>query len=680
MCGIFGFAISAGTNLRVSELKEYTDTLFRLSESRGKEAAGCAIRVNGSILVYKKPLSASAMIASDAYRKFFKKAVLEVSTRQTGTIVTPLTMIGHSRLVTNGVQEMNENNQPVIKDEVVGVHNGIIVNDEKLWRQFPQLRKAYDVDTEVLLTLLRYFFDKKKSLEGSVREVFGLLQGSASVAVLFSELKHLLLATNTGSLYISNDTLRRIFVFASELFILKEFLGGSTLERKFGRCDISQIKPGYGFLIDAVSLEWQEFSFRGVETSFVEVEKTAQLYPKANIVDISENLGTADIFRPTSINWAKFEGEIVAVERQIDLLMRCSRCVLPSSFPFIEFDSNGVCNYCRNYVNIEVMGEDALFEMADRYRKRKGSFDCIVCLSGGRDSSYGLHYVKNVLRMNPLAFSYDWGMITDLGRRNQARLCGSLGVEHILVSADIRKKREYIRKNVEAWLKKPDLGLIPLFMAGDKQYFYYANKLMKQYGTSVLVMAENQLERAHFKHGFCGVKYKATDQPLYKLSLSDRMRIVYYYGKQYMINPAYINASLLDTVGAYISYYLIPHNYLYLFNYIRWNEEKIMSILRKEYDWELAIDTHSTWRIGDGTAAFYNYIYYVVAGFTEIDAFRSNQVREGMITREQALKLAKEENRPRFESIEWYAQTIGFDCERAIHIINSIPKLYCIDR
>ena len=43
--------------------------------------------------------------------------------------------------------------------------------------------------------------------------------------------------------------------------------------------------------------------------------------------------------------------------------------------------------------------------------------------------------------------------------------------------------------------------------------------------------------------------------------------------------------------------------------------------------------------IGDGTAAFYNYVYQTIAGFTEHDTFRSNQIREGMITREQAMQL-----------------------------------------
>ena len=47
-----------------------------------------------------------------------------------------------------------------------------------------------------------------------------------------------------------------------------------------------------------------------------------------------------------------------------------------------------------------------------------------------------------VVNLKPLAFSYDWGMLTDLGRRNQSRVCGKLGIEHIIISADIRKKKK----------------------------------------------------------------------------------------------------------------------------------------------------------------------------------------------------------------------------------------------
>ena len=59
-------------------------------------------------------------------------------------------------------------------------------------------------------------------------------------------------------------------------------------------------------------------------------------------------------------------------------------------------------------------------------------------------------------------------MITELARRNQARVSGKLGVEHVWASADIQKKRSNIKKNLYAWLEKPDLGMITILMAGYK--------------------------------------------------------------------------------------------------------------------------------------------------------------------------------------------------------------------
>lgn len=56
--------------------------------------------------------------------------------------------------------------------------------------------------------------------------------------------------------------------------------------------------------------------------------------------------------------------------------------------------------------------------------------------------------------------------------------------------------------------------------------------------------------------------------------------------------------------------------------------EKIEKVILEEYDWERAEGRDETWRIGDGTAPFYNYIYYKLAGFTEFDTFKSNQIRK----------------------------------------------------
>lgn len=670
MCGIWSITakrdtVSCETVLRVS------DDLFRLSESRGKESAGAAILSQDVISIYKQSVAASKMISSREYRAFAQRALDVVGVRS-----RPVVMMGHSRLVTNGSQENHNNNQPVVKDGIVAIHNGIIVNDGALWQAFPTLQRTCQIDTEVLLALIRHFFRQMQSLTDATRLAFQQIQGTASIAAMFDDLNAMVVATNNGSLYTCSSDAQDMHIFASEEYILRQLIKKTYLQRRLARVQVHHIAPGFGYIINVLDLTRAEFAL-GAETKPVLIGVSA--CAARAIVDATppeKRLARSTLFAmPETIPESVCRRFAIDLE-PIRALRRCTRCVLPETMPFIEFDAQGVCNYCRNYVPIEIQGHEALLELADRYRSSDGRPDCLVTFSGGRDSSFGLHYVKTVLKMNPIAYTYDWGMVTDLARRNQARLCGRLGVEHILVSANIAKKRANIRKNVLAWLQRPDLGTVPLFMAGDKQYFYYANQLKKQTGIQITVLGENLLETTKFKSGFCGVQPSFGTGHTYTLSFMNKARLALYYGRQYLSNPAYLNSSLWDTLGAFASYYIIPHNNVNLYSYVMWNEQEIVSTLRREYDWEVAIDTQTTWRIGDGTAAFYNYIYYCVAGFSENDTFRSNQIREGMITREEAMAKIDEENQPRFESIQWYCDTIGIDMEDALTRIQAVPKLY----
>ena len=147
-----------------------------------------------------------------------------------------------------------------------------------------------------------------------------------------------------------------------------------------------------------------------------------------------------------------------------------------------------------------------------------------------------------------------------------------------------------------------------------------------------------------------------------------------------MESPGYFNSSLWDTLsGEYYRSFLKKEDYFHIFDYYTWNEDEVNNTLIKQYEWETAIDTTTTWRIGDGTAGFYNYVYYTVAGFTEHDTFRSNQIREGQLSREKALKLVLDENQPRYQNIRWYLDILGLNFEEVIKIVNSIPKIYKVN-
>ena len=216
-------------------------------------------------------------------------------------------------------------------------------------------------------------------------------------------------------------------------------------------------------------------------------------------------------------------------------------------------------------------------------------------------------------------------------------------------------------------------------MAGDKYFFYYTNVVKKRTGIKLNIWGINYLENTEFKTGFAGLSPNFEKKRIYSLSKINQAKLLGYVGGNMLKNPAYLNQSLFDSLGSFATRYIAAkRDYYHLFDYYRWDEKEITDLISNEYQWERAIDTSSTWRIGDGTASFYNYIYFTVAGFSEIDTFRSNQIREWMIDRETAMKLVEEENRPRYETMRWYLEIIGLDFKEVIETVNRIPKLYRI--
>ena len=224
--------------------------------------------------------------------------------------------------------------------------------------------------------------------------------------------------------------------------------------------------------------------------------------------------------------------------------------------------------------------------------------------------------------------------------------------------------------NLTALLRNPHLGLVSLLTAGDKHFFKYIDHVRKSTGISLNIWSINPLEVTHFKSGFLGVEPITTNN-VYISGLREQIDYQVKRFKAMAQGSGYFNSSLFDTLsGEYYRSINKKVDYIKLFDYIRWDEHEINDTLINWYDWEVAPDTTTTWRIGDGTAAFYNYMYYTMAGFTEHDTFRSNQVREGDITREEALRLVEDENRPRYQNIKWYLDAVGMDFDSTIERIN----------
>ncbi len=603
MCGIFGFV--GDTALDATSAK----ALVKHAQQRGRDSSGMVVHTNGAYQAYRGDIPIDRLL----------KRIPTL-----GNL-----FFGHSRLVTNGTAD----NQPVLRDQVIVIHNGIIVNEQAVWNEIGK-EPALTIDTEVIPAIVASQLDKGSTVEEAAARVLELAEGIVASAVLIPAQGKLALMSNNGSLYLGDKSGGK--VFSSERYPLTQI----------GAENIVQVREP--IVLDVPS--------NGAEVPLKEwANRSVDLVPGLGVSKEEEKL----LIFPTPN------------------FRRCTRCVLPETMPFITFDDEGVCNYCLNYKpRNQPRPKEELFELIEPYRRPHGD-EVLVPFSGGRDSCYGLHLIVNELGLRPVTYTYDWGMVTDLGRRNISRMSSKLGVENIIVAADITKKREYIRHNLNAWIKDPHLGMLSVLTAGDKHFFRYIETIKQQTGISLNLWGINPLEVTHFKAGFLGVPPYFAEERVYTHGAMKQLRYQSLRFGAMLRSPAYFNQSLWDTLsGEYYRSFTEKTDYFHIFDYWRWDERQIEDTLDSEYDWERAPDTQTTWRIGDGTAAFYNYAYYTIAGFTEHDTFRSNQVREGDLTREEALRLVQEENAPRYPNLKWYLDVVGVDFKKAIEAVNKAPRLY----
>ena len=129
----------------------------------------------------------------------------------------------------------------------------------------------------------------------------------------------------------------------------------------------------------------------------------------------------------------------------------CRRCLYPENHPLgITFDAEGVCSGCRVHEEKDSLDwttrENRLREILDQYRGRNYSrHDCVVPVSGGRDSFYIVHLVRNVYRLNPLLVVYNRHYNTQAGIYNIARLRTVFGCDIATLTLDPRLVKRIMR-------------------------------------------------------------------------------------------------------------------------------------------------------------------------------------------------------------------------------------------
>jgi glucosamine--fructose-6-phosphate aminotransferase (isomerizing) len=635
VCGVFGILGLPDSGYAISK---FFQDLMTASESRGKDASGVLIASNREIEILKSQHRGKHLLAEKTTKKALRALDKEFSSGEIRLLA------GHTRMMTHGDINDQGNNQPVMDGErFIILHNGIITNWKTLANDLKISEPQKFSDTRIFSLLLeskcKFLLDARQEIEKFAMNT----EGANNFIILDKRKSELYFYTSNGSLFYGIDSKKKFFYFASEKKIILNLL------RKRDRLSITQISKMKLFVVsDFLAPELaNDFKKSILEGKFLNVNDIV----KTTFVDMPIEISQSEVTLSEVTHLTSSVSRL-----KIAKLMRCKKCILPITFPGIEFDQNGICSLCRDSMKNIGKNQNDIQDLIDKCGDR-----VLVPLSGGRDSSFALHYIVKELNIPAIAYTYDWGLISNVARENISRMCGTLGVEHILIAADIRRKRKNVKSNLLAWLDKPNIGMIPILMAGDKQFLTLAEKVRRENKLAVSVFAMNSFERTLFKSAYAGAPLNEDSKRSHGITRLGQLRMLKYYGSKILANRKYWNQSLLDSLTGFFSFYFVKPNYIQLFDFIDWNEDEIMNVLSRDYGWEADATAHNSWRMGDATSGFYNYLYLKFGGFTENDTFRSNQIRSGAISRSVALRKIEQENEIQQDMILEYLKVIDVD-------------------
>ncbi len=119
------------------------------------------------------------------------------------------------------------------------------------------------------------------------------------------------------------------------------------------------------------------------------------------------------------------------------MMIRCTKCVLPETFPGIKFDEDGVCNFCNRFRGVERLRESMekyrkKFEKLLESKKRRGGYDALMAYSGGKDSTYTMAVLRQKYDLSILAMTMDNGFVSPQSLENSRSVVEGLGVDYII--------------------------------------------------------------------------------------------------------------------------------------------------------------------------------------------------------------------------------------------------------
>ena len=315
----------------------------------------------------------------------------------------------------------------------------------------------------------------------------------------------------------------------------------------------------------------------------------------------------------------------------------CTKCVMPSTRPGITFNEQGVCSACQAYENRKMVDYDKRFEelkqLCDKYRGMNGpnGYDCMIAVSGGKDSHFQTYTMKERLGMNPLLVSVEDNFpMTEAGIHNLKNISEVFGCDLITMKPNIRTQKILMRKMFEKY-GKPNYII-------DRYIYTYPLHMAVKFNTPLLVYGEN----VSYEYGGIGTgtveTYSSRDQiangvgsgiPIEEL-VGDGLTLK---DLNFFEPPTQEEVDKLDPI--YLSYFVEWNSFNNYEFAKRWGFHDLT------HEWKRTHQVEQFDQVDTRAYMVHPWLKYPKFGHASATDYASRMIRYGIITREEAINLVK---------------------------------------
>jgi hypothetical protein len=327
---------------------------------------------------------------------------------------------------------------------------------------------------------------------------------------------------------------------------------------------------------------------------------------------------------------------------------------MPTISPVVSLN-DGVCNFCSEHQSIKFHGEKEFLKIIESNKDSSTIYDCIVNISGGRDSSYTLLKLVKDYSLKVLAVNYKNPFTDPQAVSNIFNSVRKLNIKLIQFSMENKIHEKILKNNIVAWFKNPSAAMVPAICIGCKIIWPEILKIAKENRVKLIINGGNPYEYTSFKKKLLGVNINSTLEKTYFSNIigliNESFKNLRYLNPQFL--PVTLKGYLFGNQYALGSRILARNiKYIDLFHYLEWDEDTVLSRIKNELDWDYPKEYQTTWRFDCQISHLKDYMYLKTIFLTEKNDFYSKLIREGKISRDDALKRIELENIVQFSTIE----------------------------